>query len=711
LNSQPVLEASNTNKPKSTILSKYLRKVAGQLSVNVRKNSLLEVINGSPSENSLDLLYDVCAQVGLAVQVTDISLLNNSDSLTALFMLTIDDELFYCDFKKNGQMSVTNLKDEMTRILNRAEVLQEFKSSKIFQFRAANEPTKNIEKRLKLLNPLYGYGGLNFFWIAVASLFANLLGLASSLFVMVVYDRVLPNQADQTLYALAIGVGIAVIFDQILKQARSNIIEKSAVSKDKHISNEIFEQFVETRGRSSVSVGSLSTIVKDFETYKEFISSAAILAIIDLPFVFVFIYVISIVGSSLYLIPLIAVPIVLVSVLVIQPILFKNSQQLSSANKARQGYLVELLTGIDVLRVNGAFAELRKRFSREALGFAKSSARAKNLGQLSGNIVYVVQQMSQVSVIVYGFHLFINQDITMGAIIATMILSGKTLAPLAKLAQTLSRANSALVARRNILTFLSQKRKNSVTDDAPFMNSTNNGIEVDNVTLRLSSGSRPILSQFTLKIKPNEKVAIIGKSGSGKSTLAKLICGLCEPEVGNVFVNGQEISSIDRSEMHFKVGVCFQEPWIFAGTIRDNIALGDSEISDEKIISSLLSAGGSSFGEDLANVLDGVCSDRGSNLSGGQKQVITLARSIVFDAPVLVLDEPTSSMDVSMEGEFISKFVADMAEKSVVLITHKPALLKICERVIVLEAGQIAWDGSINAYIELIQAQAKRKQQ
>ena len=319
--------------------------------------------------------------------------------------------------------------------------------------------------------------------------------------------------------------------------------------------------------------------------------------------------------------------------------------------------------------------------------------------------------MSQVSVIVYGFHLFINQDITMGAIIATMILSGKTLAPLAKLAQTLSRANSALVARRNILTFLSQKRKNSVTDDAPFMNSTNNGIEVDNVTLRLSSGSRPILSQFTLKIKPNEKVAIIGKSGSGKSTLAKLICGLCEPEVGNVFVNGQEISSIDRSEMHFKVGVCFQEPWIFAGTIRDNIALGDSEISDEKIISSLLSAGGSSFGEDLANVLDGVCSDRGSNLSGGQKQVITLARSIVFDAPVLVLDEPTSSMDVSMEGEFISKFVADMAEKSVVLITHKPALLKICERVIVLEAGQIAWDGSINAYIELIQAQAKRKQQ
>jgi ATP-binding cassette subfamily C protein LapB len=519
---------------------------------------------------------------------------------------------------------------------------------------------------------------------------------------MVVYDRVLPNQANETLYALAIGVAIAVLFDQLLKRARSGIIEYSATASDRHISNEIFEQFVDVRVRTARSVGSLSTVIKDFETYKDFVTSATILAFIDLPFIFIFIYVISVVGAELYLIPLICIPIVIVGVLVIQPLLYKSSKKLSDANKSRQGYLVELLSGLDVLRINGAFAELRKRFVRESRNFSVASARAKNLGQISGNIVYVVQQFSQVGVIVFGFHLFITQDITMGAIIATMILSGKTLAPLAKLAQTLSKLNSALIARGNLKAFLSQRRKNIVSENGIFEVSHKRGLRIDNVTLRLADGAKPVFTQLSLSIEQGEKVAIIGKSGSGKTSLIKLFCGLNEPEVGTAFVDGVDATCIDRADVFKKIGVCFQDPWIFAGSIRENIALGQEEITDNEIINALRLAGGDALGNDLSTILDGICADRGSNLSGGQKQIIALARSLVFNADYLLLDEPTSSMDATMEAQVINNINSKLTEKTVVVVTHKPNLLNACDRIIVLEAGRKVWDGKRQDYVKLV---------
>jgi ATP-binding cassette subfamily C protein LapB len=501
---------------------------------------------------------------------------------------------------------------------------------------------------------------------------------------------------------LAVGVAIAVIFDQLLKKARSGIIEYSATASDQHISYEIFEQFVDVRVRSTSSVGSLSTIIKDFETYKDFVTSATILALIDFPFILIFIYVISVVGADLYLIPLICIPIVIVGVLFLQPLLYRSSKRLSDANKSRQGYLVELLSGLDVLRINGAFAELRKRFVRESRNFSKASARAKNLGQISGNIVYVVQQFSQVGVIVFGFHLFINQDITMGAIIATMILSGKTLAPLAKLAQTLSKLNSALISRDNLKVFLSQRRKNSAAESSLFDVSHKQGLQIDNVTLRLSDGAKPVFTQLSLSIEQGEKVAIIGKSGSGKTSLIKLLCGLNEPEVGTAFVDGIDATCIDRADVFKKIGVCFQEPWIFAGSIRDNIALGNEGISDTDIINALILAGGDALGNDLSSVLDGICADRGSNLSGGQKQIIALARSFVFKANYLLLDEPTSSMDASMEAQVIANIRSKLAEKTIVIVTHKPNLLNACDRIIVLEAGRKVWDGTREDYVKLV---------
>lgn len=683
-------------------LAKFLVKIAQSQGVQTKKHFVLETLQSSPSESVDDILKDACSALSLNYSFRNLSVITEEDDLDYSFIYTADRRLQFCKRKKTNSFLCENISDSTSKIYSLNELKKHFGEATCVSFSASDEPVKNVKQRLKLLNPLYGFGTGNFLWVAIASLFSNLLGLATSLFIMVVYDRVLPNQADQTLYALAIGVVIAVVFDQILKMARSNIVEFTATTKDQHISNEIFEQFVDTRMRSARSIGSLSTIIKDFETYKDFATSATLLALIDLPFIFIFIYVISIVGADLYLIPLICIPVVIVGVLFIQPLLFKSSQRLSDANKSRQGYLVELLSGLDVLRVNGAFSELRKRFVRESRSYSKAAARAKNLGQISGNIVYVVQQFSQVGVIVYGFHLFIEQEITMGAIIATMILSGKTLAPLAKLAQTLSKLNAALIARRNLQAFLRQRRKKVASQDGIFDISAKQGIKIDNVTLRLSDGAKPIFTQLNLNIESGEKVAIIGKSGSGKTSLIKLLCGLNEPEVGTAFVAGGDVTAIARSEVYRKIGVCFQDPWIFAGSIRENIALGHEEISDKDIVMALKLAGGDALGSDLSTVLDGMCSDRGSNLSGGQKQIIALARSFVFKADFLLLDEPTSSMDATMEAQVLQNIRSQMLDKTVVLVTHKPNLLNACDRIIVLEGGRKAWDGSRSDYIQLI---------
>lgn len=683
-------------------LAKFLVKIAQNNGVQAKKNFVLETLQSSPAETVEGLLQDASAALRLSYLFKNKSSIRDVDDLDAILIFNSDEQLYFCRKHKNKSVQCENLSDGERKTYSVSELKKEFSGAQYVSFTASDEPVKNVSQRLKLLNPLYGFGGGNFLWVATASFFSNLLGLATSLFIMVVYDRVLPNQADETLYALAVGVAIAVLFDQILKMARSNILEFTATRKDQHISNEIFEQFVDTRVRSSRSVGSLSTIIRDFETYKDFVTSATILALIDLPFIFIFVYVISVVGADLYLIPLICIPIVIVGVLFVQPLLYRSSKKLSDANKSRQGYLVELLSGLDVLRVNGAFSELRKRFVRESRNYSKASARAKNLGQVSGNIVYVVQQFSQVGVIVYGFHLFVNQDITMGAIIATMILSGKTLAPLAKLAQTLSKMNSALIARGNLKTFLEQRRKNTASEDGIFDVSSKQGIQIDNVTLRLADGAKPLFTQLSLNINRGEKIAIIGKSGSGKTSLIKLLCGLNEPEVGTAFVDGVDVTAFERSDIYRKIGVCFQDPWIFAGTIRENIALGHEEISDGDIVEALKLAGGDALGSDLSNVLDGICTDRGSNLSGGQKQIIALARSFVFNAEFLLLDEPTSSMDASMEAQVIKNIREAAAEKTVVLVTHKPNLLNACDRIIVLEAGRKAWDGSRADYIKLV---------
>ncbi len=671
---------------------------------HVSSGAVKEGLNSKPEVEKLENFTEVIEELEFAVVEIKIT---NSTETSALDNLVC--------FFEDGSIALITTKDENTLkvsfsgrrgdIISKEQLIQ-LPNVKFLAFYPKFEAKRDVKERVKLLNPFSNLGGINFFWVALATFTSNVLGLATSIFIMVVYDRVLPNQADQSLYALAFGVGIAIIFDQFFKAARGGILEQSAVYKDKKSNDDIFEQFVETKtDLTKRSIGSLSTVSRDYETYKEFVSSAGLILFIDLPFIFVFVFVIYYIGDQLFLVPLFAVPAVLVGIFIIQPFLFRTSKRVSQVNQTRQGLLVEILSGLDALRINGAYSLLKRKFSAQSEDFSSVTNRAKKFSSVSGNYVSIIQQIAQIAIIVYGFHLFVEQRISMGAIIATMILSGKTLAPLAKMAQTLGRANNAYVARKNLIEFFSQQRRERFSNTGLQNVKQDVVIDVTNASVKLSVEGKPIFNNLSFSVKQGEKIAVIGKSGAGKTTLLRSLCGLLEPETGSIQINGDQASSIPRDEIFNTVGVVLQESWLFSGTLRENLTLGYDEFTDEEIKEALDGAGAHFLGENSQEMLDFPILDRGSNLSGGQKQVICVARALLQKPSIILLDEATSAMDANMEATFVKYLHENKLKQTILAVTHKPNVISICDRVMLIDNGKIAWDGKLNDYKALVAKQ------
>ena len=533
-----------------------------------------------------------------------------------------------------------------------------------------------------------------YFQVIIAATLTNFLGLSSSIFIMVVYDRVVPNEAIESLIALTIGVLIAMSFEFIIKTLRAQFVDRASKKADQRMSRLIFDKILNMRlDTGSKKSGALASVVREFDTLREFFTSATLIAVVDLPFVFFFIYIISLIAGPLALVPLVAVPLVILSGLIVQPFLAKLAAGSMQTNMSKQSVLVETLNGLETVQATGCGQLMRQRFTEASNAQSDFSLKSKMYSQFAINSAASIQQLAQVATIFFGVFLIQDGTITMGAMIAAVILGGRTLSPLSQLASAMSRANSARQAHRSLSELMrddpSSTRSNGVKLSRPDLQGT---IELKNVSYSFPGSKIPIIKDLSLKIPAGQKVAILGKMGSGKTTFARLLSGLIEPTEGAIMIDGVYIRQIDSSDMRRNVGVMLQKTWLFSGTVKENLQIGYYEYGDDHLLNISKISGVDDFVSRSQSGYDLMLGEGGQGLSGGQLQSINLARAMLHDTNVLILDEPTSSMDTGTEKAVISRLKDWANKRTMIMVTHRNSILELAERVLVVEGGSILMD-------------------
>jgi len=534
-----------------------------------------------------------------------------------------------------------------------------------------------------------------YFQVLLAALISNFLALTTSIFTMTVYDRIIPNSAIESLYALSVGVLFALGCDFIIKMLRARFIDVASKRADLIVSRKLFDRILSfDSNERKQSTGALAGIVKEFETLREFFTSSTLVIIVDLPFVFFFVYVISLIAGPLGYIPLFCVPLVVIAGLIVQPFLARTVRAGMRSGHNKQSVLVETLNGLETVKSSGAGPLMKSRYQEALSAQSDTSGRAKGLSQFIVNFAASVQQYAQIAIIFYGVFLIRDGEISQGALIAAVILGGRAMAPLGQLANVLSRANNALSAYRSLSKLFRdggsyQLGKNSISRGL-----LDGEIEFKDVSFQYDELSEKVIDSMNFKIPKGQKVAIVGKMGSGKSTIAKLLSHSISPTNGSVLLDGVDIRQLDSADLQRNVGIMPQEPWLFSGTVRENLQVGFTEYSDDQILSIAKIGGVDEFVSQLPEGYDTILLEKGAGLSGGQKQAISLSRALLHSPGIVVLDEPTSSMDQNSEKIVVERLYEYCKEKTLVIITHRNALLAICDRIIVMENGKIISDNT-----------------
>lgn len=529
--------------------------------------------------------------------------------------------------------------------------------------------------------------------VLIAAMVSNFLSLATALFTMTVYDRVIPNGAFESLIALSIGVVIALAFDFLIKSIRARFIDTASKRADLEISRKLFERILTlTPDEQRQKTGAMAGTIREFEILREFFNSSSLVILIDLPFVFFFIYVISLIAGPLSYVFLTAVPLVIIVGLGIQPFLARITRGSVQSGMDKQAVLVETLNGLETVTATGSGKLMRKRYEDALNNQADSGNKIRSLSMFIINFAASVQQYAQVAAIFFGVYLIVDGQISQGALIGAVILGGRTMGPLSQLANTLSRVNGALTAYRNLSKLIGRKFTTSSNLSPISRPSFKGEVEFKNVTYKFEESKQATINNISFKIPAGQKVALVGKMGSGKSTLSKLIAGILEPSSGAILIDGVDVRQIDSADIRKNIGVMLQDSWLFSGTIRENIQMGYNEYDDDHVLNICKVAGVDDFVGAQPKGYDLEIRERGIGLSGGQKQTINLARSLLHDPRILLLDEPTSSMDQGTEKQVIDSLKTFSEEKTMLVVTHRNPILSIVDRVFVMENGQIIAD-------------------
>ena len=545
-----------------------------------------------------------------------------------------------------------------------------------------------------LFGPLRDNAGIYGQTILAATV-VNLLGLVSSFFIMTVYDRVLPNQAIESLIALTIGVMLAHIFDFLLKSLRGYFIDIAGQRLDATVGVSIFDNLMTMRLDSKRgATGAIAGLVKEFENLRDFFSSATLVAVVDLPFIFLFIGAIALVGGPIAFVPLIGVLAAIISGLLIQPLIMQRTQQAMAEGHHKNAVLIETLGGLETIKSVQASGMMRSRWRSGVTRHAKISAIGRFLNQFAVNASGFAQQASQVGVVVIGVFLVSANEITTGALIACVILTGRAMGPLGQVASLLSRVNGALASYKSLDQLMTAQSETDVTREYLSRPRLDGRIEFREVSFTYPGSTTRALDEVSFSIEPGERVAILGKNGSGKSTIIRQITGVYQPTEGSVLVDDTDIRQLRPADLRSNIGAVLQDVCLFSGSIRENIALGLESVSDEDILNAAKIAGVHEFVGATAGGYDQRLAERGEGLSGGQRQAIALARALAPKPSMLLLDEPSSALDAQAEAALIARLEKATRGRTLVIVTHRMSMVRLVDRIIVLDRGRVLVDGA-----------------
>ncbi|MCC2977032.1 type I secretion system permease/ATPase [Sphingomonas sp. PL-96] len=542
--------------------------------------------------------------------------------------------------------------------------------------------------------------------VLVASLLVHLLGLTGIIFSMQVYDRVVPAESFPTLYVLFIGVLLAIGFDFVLRQLRTGVIDLLGKRADLRISDRVFGHALRVRNRARpVSTGSFTAQLRDMDQVRELMTSTTVAAIADLPFFFLFLGIFWFIGGTLVLVPLVALVLLVVPAVLAQPKLRAYAVEAAREASLRSGILIEVVQGIEDMKTLQAEDRFQQQWNHLNAVTGEAQLRLRALTARLVSWTQTVQMGVYAAVIFFGAPLVMAGDMTTGALVGASMLGSRMMTPLAQVTQVLSRLQQARTSIAGLDKVMALPVDHPDRESRVHLPRISGDLTVRDAVFRYGDPQSPAaLTVSKLQIKAGEKVAILGRNGAGKSTLLQALGGMLEPIQGEVLVDDVALAQVDPADVRRDISLLSQRARLFHGTIRDNLLMGAPHAGDEEIRAVLSTVGADEFVRRLPRGLEHVIFEGGAGLSGGQVQALLLARLLIRDPSVILLDEPTASMDETTERHFIARFREWSAERTVVIATHRTRALELVDRLIVVEGGRIVADGPRDEMLERLRA-------
>lgn len=540
--------------------------------------------------------------------------------------------------------------------------------------------------------------------VVLAAVMINLFALASSLFVMNVYDRVVPNNAFETLWVLAAGVTTVYVFDFILKVLRSHFLDHAGRKADVKISGRLFEQMMGmTMAARPASAGVLASNMRDFETLRDFFTSATMSALIDLPFLFIFVGIIALIAGPLAFIPLAAIPIVLLLGFMMQGPLKKAIKESMMESALKNALLFETISGLETIKVQAAEGHTQRKWEELTEKSSRTSIKTRKVSTMAMYMTAFIQQLVSVGIVIYGVYLISEAEMSMGALVASVLLSGRAMAPLSQIAGLLVRLHQSSESLKQLNDLMKKPVERPEGKHFISLPSVQGKIEFRDVLFHYPGASVPALNHISFVIEPGEHIGVIGAVGSGKTTIERLLINLYQPESGSVQLDGTDVRQIDPGDLRRNIGAVQQSPQLFYGSVRENITMGYEMAPDRAVLRAAELAGVMEFLRDSQAGLDTQVGERGEALSGGQRQSVAIARALLYDPPVMILDEPTAAMDPASENRLKKRLEHLIKGRTTILITHKGGMLTLVDKLILIDRGRVVAYGPKEEVVRKLQ--------